>query len=98
MFMYFKQLAKKAANEIIEKEKKVSEKHGWDLDFCLETIYGYEEIVLKVKDASNYQKVVSSDMEDLEKQYGEEDNNSFDLWVISDHILEVIENKGYKVV
>lgn len=96
--MYFKTLVKRAAKEIIQQEKKVCEEKGWELSFCSETVYGYDKIALEVKSAKNYQKVFEIDLPDYEEKYGKESKEYFDLWFITEHILEAIDNLGCEVI
>lgn len=96
--MFVKTLVKRAAKEIIQKEKIIAIENDWPLDFCAESIYQYENIILQVKEAKNYLKVFQIDLDEYKKQYRGEDSQYYDLWAISNWILEELENMGYKVV
>jgi hypothetical protein len=88
----------KAGKEIIGKHKEDTEKNGWShLTFGLETIYQYEETVLKVREASNYLKKVEMDREELINVHNGTSLDIIDMWIISDHILEYIDNQGFEV-
>lgn len=95
--MYFKQAIANVSKEIIKLEKELHLENGWEhLQFTLEQIYHWRNLVLSVKESSNYQKKVEMDLEDLKKQFPNEEEEQYDIWVISDHILEYIDNQGYE--
>jgi hypothetical protein len=98
MKMYFKNKIAKVGKEIIQKHKEEKEKNGWlHLSFSLETIYQYQDLVLNVREASNYLNKVEMDRQDLINDNEGENIDTIDLWIISDHILEYIDNQGYEI-
>lgn len=95
--MYFKQAISKVANQIIEEYKKESEESGWELSFDLEVIYQFENLFDTIKETSNYMDKIGADYVDYEKEYGIENKKHFEMWILSDLILEYIDNKGYAI-
>ena len=93
--MYFKHAIAKVGKQIIEEYKKESKESGWELSFDLEVIYQFENLFDTIKNTSNYKDKIECDMVDYRNKYHNEEEKYFELWIISDLILEYIDNQGY---
>ena len=96
--MYFKQAIANVSNQIIKEYKKESNENGWELCFELEVIYQFENLFETIKNTSNYKDKIEIDLIDYREKYPNEDEKYFEMWILSDLILEHIENKGYKIM
>jgi hypothetical protein len=96
--MYFKQAIANVGNQIIEEYKKESKENGWELRFDLEVIYQFENLFDTIKNTSNYKNKIEVDLIDYREKYPNEDEKYFEMWILSDFILEHIENKGYEII
>lgn len=95
--MYFKTMIKKVTNEVIKEHKKFCEENDYYLEFGLETLYRYEDILLTCTKAINFKKYLETDREDLEKDNEGVDEKTLSLWLIADYVLAEIEWKGLPV-
>jgi hypothetical protein len=95
--MYFKQAIAKVGNQIIEEYKKESDESGWELSFDLEVLYQFENLFDTIKNTSNYKNKIEIDLIDYREKYPNEEESYFEMWILSDFILEYIGNKGYVI-
>lgn len=93
--MYFKTIVKKVSNIIIARHKKYCEENDYYLEFGLETLYQYEELLLMCTKATNFQKYLEIDREDLEKDNKGVDEKTLSILLVADYVQAEIEWLGY---
>ena len=93
--MYFKTMIKKISNEIIEKESKIYEQLGVKINFNLETLYKYEDLLMTCTQSSNFNKLFEIHRKDLEKENKGADEYILKFYFICDYVIAFIEWEGY---
>ena len=95
--MYFKTIVKKVSNIIIARHKKYCEENDYYLEFGLETLYQYEELLLICTEATNFQKYLEIDREGLEKDNKGVNEKTLSIWLVADYVQAEIEWLGYEI-
>ena len=81
--MYFKTIVKKVSVLLLQ-NKKYCEENDYYLEFGLETLYQYEELLLMCTKRTNFQKYLEIDREDLEKDNKGVDEKTLSIWLVAD--------------